>query len=496
MKIPVGTPTSQLSYSYDRLPLLVSVVIVPVWLLFAHVVTAYTTMTPFLRIPPYPYHHYEQPLRRTYSLLVVQLRAASTTSIPSDPENIKNDNIDNNSPNNTTNQNPWVGHDIYQRVLYRLSPGSDVQLHDAMIVEERCRFTVDPQRPDYIIPATGRPRTISLRNGLGLNFNAGEIGDDFFTTATPTAHNGAGNDSSLQSAIVCAMYLSANPDLCQGRMLQVSAGTGLGSLLGGIGAGHVVRHNSNKNNMANMDNNNETDEIMDDILTIGKDRTGPFPPNLELLSITDVDDDQLSNIRSQIKELGFKSNKLNLDVLDWRTRKVQSQMNRASSSPLEYRTIVASDIVYSYPETKELARAVAHRLEPITPYLFQSGPQSTTALPSFVHICPDDRDDVTYLRRILEKGYRMAVSTKFLKLEKLSFHLQKLPSGRPESELDNIDLELKDCQEIKYQALVAQHHPDYAGGGSGEWFFPMETGEYEATGGATFLEKEAGSSPW
>ena len=117
-------------------------------------------------------------------------------------------------------------------------------------------------------------------------------------------------------------------------------------------------------------------------------------------------------------------------------------------------------------------------------------------LPSFVHVCPDDRDDVTYLRRILEKGYRMSVSNKFLKLEKLMFHLQKIPSGQPESDLEDMELELKDCKEIKYQALVAQHHPDYAGGGSGELFFPIATGEYEATGGSTFLEKEAGSSPW
>ena len=412
-----------------------------------------------------------------------------------------------------TNENLWMGHDMYQRIFYRFSHGSDVTIHDAIIVEERCRFVVDPQRPDYMIP--NGPRTLLLRNGLGMDFDSGEIGDDFYTiqvasgttttaasttssminTNAPTVHNGAGNDPAVQSAIACAIYLACNPDICQGRMLEISANTGLGSLLGCIGAGYVVKYNQNADVKSTK---TSTDDIVDDILTIGKDRKGPFPPELELLSITDVNEDQLLKVMNNLKASGLKSGyKVNLDVLDWRTRKIQPRINRSSSlsQSAEYRSVVASDIVISYPETKELARAVAHRVEPITPYIYQTESKSTT-LPSFIHVCPDDRDDVTYLRRILEKGYLMSVSTKFLKLEKLIFHLQKLPSGQPESDLDDIELELKDCKEIKYQALVAQHHPDYAGAGSGEWFFPMETGEYEATGGSIFLEKEAGSSPW
>jgi hypothetical protein len=445
------------------------------------------------------------------------VRFSTTTTTTSDDVLDENDAVTTTTTTTTNNANPWVGNDMYQRIFYRFSPGSDVTFHDAIIVEERCRFVVDPQRPDYMIPHG--PRTLILRNGMGMNFDEGEIGDDVYTihletTVTNTndkvptppnnkaSHNGAGNDITIQSAIACVIYLSCNPDLCQGRMLEVSADTGLGSLLGCIGAGHVIKYSSNNNNNSSSTASAVVNDVVEDILTIGKDRTGPFPPELELLSITDVNEDQLVKITNNVKASGLKSGyKVNIDVLDWRTRKVQPRMNRPSSpssQPLEYRTVVASDVVFSYPETKELARAVAHRVEPITPYIYQTkrSTATTTTLPSFVHVCPDDRDDVTYLRRILEKGYRMSVSSKFLKLEKLIFHLQKLPSGQPESELDDIDLELKDCKEIKYQALVAQHHPDYAGGGSGEWFFPIETGEYEATGGSTFLEKETGSSPW
>ena len=150
--------------------------------------------------------------------------------------------------------------------------------------------------------------------------------------------------------------------------------------------------------------------------------------------------------------------------------------------------MLASDVVLTYPEAKNLARVVANHLLPNT---YASPP-----LPSFVHVCPEEHDDMPYLRRILEKGYRMSVQTHFWKLEKLVFHWQKLPAGEPESALDDLELELRDFKEISFQSMTAQHHPDYAGEGSGELFFPMETGEYELTGGSTFLEKESGGDPW
>ena len=57
----------------------------------------------------------------------------------------------------------WKDQDIYQRVFYRFTPGSDVDIPNAMIVEERCRFTADRERPGYILPV-GR-RTVILRDG-------------------------------------------------------------------------------------------------------------------------------------------------------------------------------------------------------------------------------------------------------------------------------------------------------------------------------------------
>jgi hypothetical protein len=365
----------------------------------------------------------------------------------------------------------YQGKDVYQRIFYRFSPGSDVTIRDALVVEERGRYTVDPQRPDFIIPVG--PRTLLLRNG---RVDDGEIGDDFFTLSTPL------EGINVQSAVVCALYLAANPQLCQGRLLELSAGDtgGLASLLGTIGAGYSTRWNPSKPSIEAED---------DDILTISK---GPslFPPNFASLTISDVEESRLSTSLSMLQSASSSfSRHVVLDVLDWRTRTIRP---RGPRTVPEFRTVVAADVAFSYPESKELARTVAHRLESSASYIYQTG----STLPQFVYVCPEDREEVTYLRRVLEKGYRMTTGSQYLKLEKLVFHLQTLPAGTPEAALDEEELELKEFKEIPFQSLWAQHHPDYAGGGSGELFFPMDTGEYDATGGSTFLEKEAGSSPW
>lgn len=378
----------------------------------------------------------------------------------------------------TALDNSLQGKDIYQRVFYRFSPGSEVGVHNAVVVEERCRFTVDPERPDYILPIG--PRTLILREG---QVEDGEIGDDFFVLNVQQGgktHNGAGNDVELQASIACAMYLASNPELCRGRILEIASDSGLGSLLGCVGAGFTLGGRV------------KDADLEEDILTIAKDRTCLFPPDLELLTISNVDDESLADAYHNLKASGISGSKVAMDILDWRIRRARGPLgNRAPAIPT-YRTVVASDVAFTYPEAKELARAVANRLEPTAPFLYTT----STPLPRFVLVCPDDRDDLPYLRRILEKGYKMATSTHYLKLEKLTFHFQKLATGEPENALDDMDLELQEFKEINCQSLVAQHHPDYAGEGSGELFFPVETGEYEATGGSTFLEKDAGMSPW
>ena len=57
----------------------------------------------------------------------------------------------------------YTGKTIYQRTFYRLSPDSQVQLPNAIMIEERLRFLPDEANPGYILPFG--PRTLILREG-------------------------------------------------------------------------------------------------------------------------------------------------------------------------------------------------------------------------------------------------------------------------------------------------------------------------------------------
>ncbi len=60
-------------------------------------------------------------------------------------------------------QEDFTGKTIYQRTFYRLSPDSQVQLPNAIMIEERLRFLPDETNPGYILPVG--PRTLILREG-------------------------------------------------------------------------------------------------------------------------------------------------------------------------------------------------------------------------------------------------------------------------------------------------------------------------------------------
>ena len=93
----------------------------------------------------------------------------------------------------------------------------------------------------------------------------------------------------------------------------------------------------------------------------------------------------------------------------------------------------------------------------------------------------------------------MNVDLGYLKLQKLRFVYQMVPDDDesevdPEAQVEDLDLELQDESSSVYESLTAVHNPDYAGAGSGEYFFPMETGEYEGGSRSTYLEPEEGTA--
>jgi len=393
----------------------------------------------------------------------------------------------------------YTGKKIYQRTFYRLTPGSTVSKPNALVIEERLRFQPDPENQGYILPYG--PRTFILRKGT----HEDKITDELYRIHLGTqTHNGPGT---MDTAIATMLFLASNPELVQGDVLELSCEDGAASLIGCVGAKFALDPVPIKQQ--------DQDDL--DVMTIPKHQD-TFPKRMHHLTMSEEGQDGLKAAYDIIK--GFSNGEVSLKDVRWSTRIPGRRYDRY------YRLIVASDLDFSYPESKELARTVANYLLPSNEFAVTTikGAEGSSAgtfgaigmdlvqdigppmdherevdpkIPAtFIHVCPDTRENTPYLRQFLEKGFRMTVNTGYLKMERLQFVFQALPQDAPESDIEDMDLELKDEMYRSYQSLTAIHHPDYAGDGTGEYFFPLETGEYESGSRSTYLEVEEGGSPW
>lgn len=409
---------------------------------------------------------------------------------------------------------------LYQRVFYQLTSASaiDLDVPPGLVLEERVRFRRETAATGADGSAGVVPyghRTLLWRDGT---VNDGEIGDVWFdcdivgsTTGSGEIahhHDGRVAGPELEIQLASALVLAHTPHLFHGKVLQVACGSGIAGLLGCVGAGllsNPPKHNkSNDNNQGSnpndRNNKNDDDPVLSDVLTVPS-HDALLPLSLDLFLLTDADESNLELAAHHLRNVHMGRNsspKVTLAQMDWTDR---TPYRPGLLQREEFRSIVACDVAFTYPEARELARTVAHRLQPnyydgsavvssSSSSLSTSSPQSP---PSFVHVSPENRPDLPYLHRLLERGYRMQVSSGYPTVERLVFQYQSLPAHAPESDLDDLPLELAHVQELPYRTLSARHHPDYAGAGSGEWFFPLETGEYDA-GSSAAAPGSSGSS--
>ena len=395
----------------------------------------------------------------------------------------------------------YKGKTIYQRCFYRLTPGSTVSIPNALMMEERLRFKADPNNEGYILPYG--PRTFIFREGT----NEDEITDELYRIHLGTStHNGPGT---MDTSIATILYLASNPEMVQGDVLQLGCEDGSVGILGAIGARFALdpKHKNSKGLSSG-----------EDILTVPK-HEDVFPPRLHHLSLSEEGEEGLKAAYDIVKH--FSNAEVSLKDVRWGIRQPGRRYDHY------YRTIIGSDLDFSFPNSKELARTVANFLLPSDEFAVMNTKdgastsgfggigmdmaQKGTPLrptedparqvdskipPMFVHVCPDARENLPYLRQFLENGYKMTVNTGYLKMGRLQFVYQTLPEDAPEDDLEDLDLELKDESSRSYQSLTAFHHPDYAGDGTGEYFFPLETGEYEGGSRSTYLEPEEGGGRW
>ena len=429
---------------------------------------------------------------------------------------------------------------VYQRTHYRLSPGSTVSIPNALVLEERLRFTPDPHNKGYVLP-TG-PRTFILRKGTTeTHDNDNNISQELYRLhlGDGTAHSGPG---AMDTTIATLLYLAANPELMQGNVLQVDCQSGIAGLLGCIGARFVVTQGGLP---AAAPPSSSQEEVLDDeVLTVPPHADHDvLPTRLHHLTLSDSTKENLQDAYDNVRHARLSPSKVSIKDFSWSGKRIP---NRHYYDKV-YDTIIGSDIDFSYPSSKDLARMVANSLLPSNPVArdaAQAAADKKSSLssssgssfggmgmdmeaaspprrdqqqqasvdpdtqeidpmipPTFVHVCPDDRDNVPYLRQFLEKGFRMTVDIGYIKLQKVAFAFQMLPDDAhdEDSQLEDMELIPKAEKGVAYQSLRAVHHPEYAGDGSGEYFFPLETGEYQGGSShspSTYLEPEAGDSPW
>jgi hypothetical protein len=396
----------------------------------------------------------------------------------------------------------FEGKTIYQRTFYRLAPGSQVAKPNALVLEERLRFQSDPERPGYILPIG--PRTYIFREGTSED----EITDALYRFDLGSGTNPHNGPGTMDTDIATALWMASNPHLIQGDVLQLGCEAGAAGVLGCMAAKLALNPQVVKQ---------EVESSSPEVLTVPKDEK-VFPDRMHFLTLSDEGEDSLRAASETVQPLG--NSKITLKDVRWSTR-----LPPGRRYDHYYRTIVGSDIDFSYPSSKELARTVANcllpsnelavistkdgastsssfggfgmEMEDSTPQIPNEKPVDSSIPPAFVHVAPETREDLRYLKQFLEMGFKMTVDMGYINLERLNFVFQSMEQGTAEAELENLDtLELKDDTTRSYQFIKAVHHPNYAGDGSGEYFFPLETGEYEGGSRSTWLEPEEGGSPW
>ena len=333
------------------------------------------------------------------------------------------------------------------------------------------------------------------------------------------AHNGP---RSVDTEIASILYLASNPYWIQGDVLELScAGTAGAAGVVGLLSCVASRLASMAPDELKAYKQHRAEIIAQEdplVPTHKADFDLIFPQKVHHLTLSDENPESLHSASELIHRhfTSYSGNPpVSVEQLEWSYPRGQRQYG------YEYRTILGSDLDLTFPTAKELSKTVANSLLPSNEFAvanikegaktspsfgglgmnMESSPMYSQGNPerevnpqipaTFVHLCPDYRDETRYLRQFLEKGYRMTVRTNYVNMERLQFYYQTLPIDAPESDLEELEqLEVQEDANKDYQSLTAIHHPDYAGEGSGEYFFPLETGAYE--GGLSSLEPEEG----
>lgn len=351
-----------------------------------------------------------------------------------------------------------VGNVVAQRSLYRFSPTqSSVQSPFAI---EECQY-LKVKQDESMEPIGDRSfilRTFDadLEEDTGNAYNKSNESAQKYTTLGPALYsaNGFGENgipeenkgSTWESSYAAALYCMANPDIVQGKGMQLGNGAGIAGILSVIGAGLAA-------NPPQRDDQT-TDEIVDSV-------SAPAPESLSKILFTESRGDLLDKCVEKLKACNFPSSKVELGLLDW-TQNVPSKMND------NFNFIIGCDCVSGLPSVDPLVRTVAYSLK--------SSPRDDaqteqTVHGKFLHIGSGKIESFVDLKKTLSKGFNMRSKMEEMVLERLELNpivadtLEQATAQLKDEREKNViaPVGFRNIESNTYSALVAHHHHDYNG---------------------------------
>mmetsp|Transcript_28093 Transcript_28093/g.46519 ORF Transcript_28093/g.46519 Transcript_28093/m.46519 type:complete len:463 (-) Transcript_28093:189-1577(-) len=381
------------------------------------------------------------------------------------------------------------GKTIHYRSFHRLTEDSDVMDCKAMSIEERQMAKYDPEQ-NKVVPY-GR-KLLILRNGTTTTSNDNNNRELMRFRVHESQryaiddHGGSSDDS-----YAAILYLACEePTLVlRNKVMELSCGLGLAGLLGTLAVGML--HNNDEGAAQEQLLVKKKNQNVDDLADILPQKSDVelakslLPPHMQSLTLTDDQDEALQLATEHLHHIVTPSSEAYFcaRAFDWH---LHPRFNPVKPS-CWYGGIISNAVEFEYPSAKELARTVAHFLEP-------NG--------RFLHVCHHrhqhntqttnngggryESDELTYLKKFLSEGYLMSLDERCVTVESHICQPQVLAEGEAPGEWILDTLTRKESV-----ALLAAHHAEYDGF-NGEYLFPMENGKFDNKNMPTVKENR----PW
>jgi len=355
------------------------------------------------------------------------------------------------SPSSTDSSKPsQSAKKVHHRSLHRLKDDSDVLNPRALEIEER--YVAVPSEQGTDIKPHDQKLLILRDYEENVELLRFRVRENYMTYRSLSC------ESPQDFAPI--LYLAAeDPNLVlKNRVMEVNCKLGLTGLLGTIAVGKLYRKDHPQKEKTNFEDDFLPTRIDESSINESNSKL-PLPPSMKSLTLTSATGrggkDDISQEKIVEEHLGFFADKFfGWREFDWRLHPRLNPVKPFYGGILSN----SNNMELEIPTAKELARTVAHFLEP-------DG--------RFLHICQEEQSKkLDFLKRFLQKGYLFSLDEQHFTIESSIYQPQAL---EPNEELAPWKLEKTSCS--NFIALLAAHHPDYDGY-NGDYLFPIENGKF------------------